>query len=263
VRAAQAVGPLRARLSSAADLRERFVPLLEGWDHRFGPESVAATVFETFFERWWERVIRSRFPTEVQPFLMALGAGTGLALRLIVEGRPEGWFGERSLDTELADVARAALAELTARCGADSTSWRWGAVHRVSFKHPLDGRRGTRGLFASPPAKAHGTSHALNNNGFAHGRRFDVTQGPEFRLVVDLGDLDRAAMTLTTGQSGQPGSPHYLDHLPRWLDGRAVTVPWTRAAVDAAATGEARLEPSSPRGSSAPPPGSTGPGASA
>ena len=135
-------------------------------------------------------------------------------------------------------------------------------MHQISFRHPLDGRAGTRGLFASPPAEAPGTSHVLNNNGFAHGRRFDVTQGPEFRLVVDLGDVDHAAMTLTTGQSGQPGSPHYLDHLPRWLRGDAVTVPWTRAAVEAAATGEVRLEVSPLPESSAPRPDSTAPGAS-
>lgn len=262
VRAAQAVPRLWERFAGDPELRTQFLSRLESWDCRFTPDSIAATVFETFFELWWEGVIRSRFPADVQPFLISLGAGSGLALRLIVDGQPEGWFSDNSLGAALAATARAALVELTRRLGPDPSAWRWGAVHRVSFKHPLDGRRGTRGLFASPPAEAHGTSHVLNNNGFAHGHRFDVTQGPEFRLVVDLGDLDRCAMTLTTGQSGQPGSPHYLDHLPHWLSGDAVTLPWSRAAVDAAATGEVRLEVSPLRPSSAPPPDSTDPGAS-
>ena len=255
VRAAQAVPRLRERLAGESS----FVALLGGWDQRFDPDSVAATVFETFFELWWERVIRARFPADVQSFLIALGAGTGLALRLIADDRPRDWFRGGAVDAELAATARLALAELEKRLGKDPAAWRWGAVHRVSFRHPLDGRPGTDGLFASPPAEAHGTSHVLNNNGFAHGRRFDVTQGPEFRLVVDLGDLDHASMTLTTGQSGQPGSPHHLDHLPRWLRGEAVTVPWTRAAVDAASRGEVVLNPP---GSPAQPPGSTAPAAS-
>jgi penicillin amidase len=116
-------------------------------------------------------------------------------------------------------------------------------VHRVSFRHPLDGRPGTEGLFATAPREAHGTSHVINNNGFAHGRRFDVTIGPEFRMVADLGDLDATGMVLATGQSGQPGSPHYTDHLERWLVGDYFTLPWRREAVEAQATGEVRLEP--------------------
>ena len=245
VRAEQAVPALQAALSSSAgETGRRLAELLGGWDHQFRPESVAATVFETFFELWHERVIRARFPASVQPFLISLGAGSGLALRLITEGRPAGWFGEGSREVELADAARATLGELEQRLGRDPSAWRWGAVHRVSFRHPLDGRPGTDGCFATPPREAHGTGHVLNNNGFTHGRRFDVTSGPEFRMVVDFADLDRTQMVLTTGQSGQPGSPHYADHLPRWLGGVYHTVPWTVAAVEAAATGEVRLTPS-------------------
>jgi penicillin amidase len=141
------------------------------------------------------------------------------------------------------ETARAALDELTSRLGPDATRWTWGAVHTISLRHPLHGRPGTDGLFATPPRPAHGTTHALNNNGYAHGARFDVTMGPELRMVVDMGDLDRFGVVLTTGQSGQPGSPHFADHLERWLTGEDFTLPWGAEAVEKAATGETRIEP--------------------
>lgn len=242
VRAEQAVPTLRKRLGDSRDAAgRRIARLLARWDCHCRPESVAATVFETFFELWHERVIRARFPTALQPFLITLGAGSGLALRLITEGRPRDWFRESSLAVELVGTARAALVELERRLGKNSRAWRWGRVHTVSFRHPLDGRGGTTGLFATPQRPAHGTTHAINNNGYAHGKRFDVTIGPEFRMVADLSDLDATEMVLATGQSGHPGSPRYTDHLERWLRGDYYRMPWTPAARSA--HGEVRLEP--------------------
>jgi penicillin amidase len=244
VRAEQAVPALRQRLATSSEPALKLTDLLAPWDYQYRPESAAATVFETFFELWHERVIMARFPDDVRPFLVTLGAGSGLALRLIVEGRPDDWFGDGSLASELSENARATIAELEARLGPDPAAWRWGDVHRISLSHPLDGRPGAGDLFRTPPRPAHGTSHALNNTGYAHGVSFAVTSGPEFRMVVDLGDLDGAGVILTTGQSGQPGSPHYADHLPKWLTGQYDTLPWSPKAVEAAARGELRLEPS-------------------
>ena len=67
--------------------------------------------------------------------------------------------------------------------------------------------------------------------------------GPEYRLVVDLGDLDATTTVLTTGLSGLPGSPHYTDMVDPWVHGASLPLPHGPAAVEAAKVAETRLEP--------------------
>jgi penicillin amidase len=224
---------------------QRLLDLLDGWNQRMSTDSIAATVFGAFFEQWHARVLQAGFPAEVSKILHPLGPGSGLALRLLTEGKPAGWFGTGvDLAGVVAETAAATLDDLAARFGADPAGWRWGAVHQVSFRHPLDGRPGTEGLFATAPREAHGGNHVLNNNGFSHTRPFDVGAGPEYRLVVDMGDLDGATTVLTTGESGLPGSPHYDDMVDPWVTGSYLPLPFSPGAVDAAKAGETRLEPS-------------------
>jgi penicillin amidase len=137
----------------------------------------------------------------------------------------------------------AALDDLEERYGADPAGWRWGTAHSVSFRHPLDGRPGTEGLFATAPREVSGTGYVLNANGFSHDAPFAVTSGPEYRLVVDLGDLDATTTVLTTGVSGLPGSPHYADMVDSWVKVEYLPLPHSPAAVEAAKTAETRLEP--------------------
>jgi penicillin amidase len=244
VRAEQLLPGLRRRLAaSSSPAARRVLALLDGWDCHCGPEQAAPVVFETLFEHWQARVLAARFPEHTRPFLVALGAGSGLALRLLSEGAPTGWFTGGALEAELDAAATSALAELESRLGPDAARWRWGALHTVSFRHPLANRPGVEHLFATPPAPVAGTSHAINNNVFAHTGSFAVVLGQELRFVVDFADLDGAAMVLTTGQSGQPASRHYLDHLALWLRGDHPRVPFTREAVDKATTGTTRIDP--------------------
>ena len=251
VRAEQAVPRLRTILSehggpAGARLLE-LLELLDGWDYHMGPDSRGALAFEAFFERWHERALAARFPETIRPFLVSLGAGSGLALRLLTEGRPADWFAtvaqDASLTAQLEQTAADALRALELRLGPDPAAWRWGALHTVAFRHPLHGRPGTEGLFSTGPAAVGGTSYVLNANSFAHDAPFGVLAGPEYRLVVDLADLDATRSVLTTGQSGQPGSPRYTDHLGPWLAGEYHPLPFTPAAIEAEAVGEARLEP--------------------
>jgi penicillin amidase len=243
LRAADVLPRLAGLLGTGA-AGARILDLLAGWDLRMSTDSVSATVFEAFFERWHRHVLAARFPDETQAFLGTLGAGSGPALRLLSEGKPAGWFGESTDPSAVAEEAAAeALGDLEARFGPDSSGWRWGAVHQVSFRHPLDGRPGTAGLFATPPREAPGTGYVLNANGYSHDAPFAVTSGPEYRLVVDLGDLDATTTVLTTGQSGLPGSPHYADMADPWVRGAYLPLPHSPAAVEAAKTGEIRLEP--------------------
>jgi penicillin amidase len=248
LRAAEVLPVLPALLAGGA-AGARLLALLDGWDQRMSTDSVAATVFEAFFEQWHRRVLAAGFPDvacgeHVRGFLGSLGAGAGLAQRLLTDGEPGGWFGagiERATVAE--EAAAATLADLETRFGADPAGWRWGALHSVSFRHPLDGRPGTEGLFATAPREVGGNGYVLNANGYSHDRPFSVLSGPEYRLVVDLGDLDRATAVLTTGESGLPGSPHYDDMVDPWVRVAYLPLPFSLAAVEAASTGETRLDP--------------------
>jgi acyl-homoserine lactone acylase PvdQ len=53
------------------------------------------------------------------------------------------------------------------------------------------------------------------------------------RLVVDLADLDRTTLNLTTGQSGQHSSPHYADQVQDWVNVTPHAFPFSENAVAA------------------------------
>jgi penicillin amidase len=67
--------------------------------------------------------------------------------------------------------------------------------------------------------------------------------GPSERITMDLANFDNSTMNVVTGQSGQPLSPHYLDHWSAWLNG--TTFPWrfSDTAIKQAAVHRLTLEP--------------------
>ena len=66
---------------------------------------------------------------------------------------------------------------------------------------------------------------------------------PSWRVVYDLSDLDASSGVLPTGQSGNPASPHWNDQTEMWAAGGLRRLPFTRAAVEAAATDRLALIP--------------------
>ena len=51
-------------------------------------------------------------------------------------------------------------------------------------------------------------------------------------MIVDLGDPDHLHVTLSTGQSGDPASPHFADQLPHWRAGELLRVSLDPAPSD-------------------------------
>jgi penicillin amidase len=128
-------------------------------------------------------------------------------------------------------VARAAV-RLRTLSGDDTDRWRWGDLHRAGFAHPL--------AFAPPLAAGACAPVPVGGSPFSvHQERlgsavppFGAVVGAGMRLVVDVGDPDHLWVTLSTGQSGDPGSPHFADHLPRWRAGELARVSLDPAAAD-------------------------------
>jgi penicillin amidase len=63
------------------------------------------------------------------------------------------------------------------------------------------------------------------------------------RAVWDVGDWDRGGIAIPSGESGEPGSPHYTDLTRAWVTGRLQPLPFSRAAVRRSAADTLVLNP--------------------
>ena len=118
-----------------------------------------------------------------------------------------------------------------------------GEIHRARFTHPLGRLPGLEPLFVAAELPLGGDEQTVGNAGFEGDGPFDVAVVPSWRAVYDLADLDASRGALPTGQSGNPASPHWNDQTELWAAGDLRPLPFTRPAVEAAATARLDLRP--------------------
>ncbi len=140
----------------------------------------------------------------------------------------------------------AALDSVERQDGTDPARWSFGNVHRLTYGHafasalpPWVAKRLAIGPVALP-----GEWHTLNVAGFPlRGERYDVTQIPSARFIVDLSDPDLTRLVLPLGQSGQLLDRHAKDQLKTWSLGQDFLLPFTEHAVEAATISTIRFVP--------------------
>lgn len=164
------------------------------WDHVFSEESGGAAVYHT-----WRGIVEEEHPDASVP--------DGIS-RTVVRS-----------------ALRAAVETLQASQGADPGQWRWGAINRIPFEHPLSD------VFDLPAVERRGGAGTVSSN------------GGTFKQVVDVANWDESRATNAPGQSGQPGSPYYGDLLERWKNGDYFPYLFTRSAVEENAAHTLRLVP--------------------
>jgi len=236
-----------------ADKRAReAVSFLKNWDREVRAESTEACIYEVFINEWVRILLEHRLDECTDYYINAwLGWYT---IEDVILDRPESGFWNKEdrhknvITSTLESALIKSMEWLERRLGPDRGRWRWGRLHRYVFRHPA-----ARGWLASKllnrgPYPSHGDNATLNVAGFIplHGD-YDVKHYPSLRMIVPLGEPDRAQIVAPMGQSGQPGHSHYDDMLPLWLEGGTVTLPLRRPAVEAAAVHRLVLKPRGPR----------------
>jgi penicillin amidase len=99
-------------------------------------------------------------------------------------------------------------------------------------------------LFVAAELPLGGDEQTVNNAGFEGDGPFDVYVLASWRAVYDLSNLDDSMGILPTGQSGNPASSHWNDQTGAWAAGALRPLPFTRAAVEAAALERLIIAPS-------------------
>lgn len=134
---------------------------------------------------------------------------------------------------------REGIAEMQARFGEDTATWRWGALHTLTLTNQTFGKSGIapiERLFNRGPVEVSGSGSVVLAAGWQLDAGYEVTWLPSMRQVLDLADWDRSTWVHLTGQSGHAYSTHYVDQVDAWLSGDTFPWPFGRAAVEAAAT---------------------------
>ena len=227
--------------------------LLQGWDGKVTGDSPAAAVFELLVAELAARVVAARAPRSAG---WALGRGcgpliefsplaarqVGLLVRLLRE-QPEGWF-ERSWPAEVGDALAVVVARLCESRGNDPAQWSWGAIRKLTLRHPFGERRPLDRVFNLGPFEWGGDANTVSQ---AAPPPLEPTANPiviaSLRMVVDVGNWDESRFALPGGQSGNPLSSHYADLLPLWLAGGGVPIHWSNEAIEEHCVASLQLEP--------------------
>lgn len=169
--------------------------------------------------------------------------------------------GERAREVISSAIDRTA-AELRSALGAPGR-WRWGRIHTVNFREQTLGVSGIGPLewyFNSGARQVAGADGAVNNNYYQTWRAFPdpedpdfvpagldtvfrVSNGPSYRLTIDMSALDEARIVITTGQSGNPFDRHYGDLVDDWATGATVPLPFSWDVIEASAASRLTLAP--------------------
>jgi penicillin G amidase len=214
-----------------ASVRELF----EGWDHDLASTSAAAALWEVFVDELARRAVGDEEPL-VAEYLTDRELFRCRALPQLLD---EGTLSGEALDQAVA----AARDRCTEAMGHDPAAWRWGDIHRARFAHPLGRLAGLEALFVAAELPLGGDEQTVNNAGFEGDGPFDVYVVASWRAVYDLANLDDSRGILPTGQSGNPVSPHWNDQADAWAAGELRPLPFSRAAVEAAAEDRLALVP--------------------
>jgi penicillin amidase len=119
---------------------------------------------------------------------------------------------------------------------------RWGALHQVTFKHPLSTWcPAAARLFNIGPFERPGDANSPNNTRYDD--HFQQIHGASYRQLFDLADWDLGLATNAPGQSGQFGSPNYNDLAPLWAKGEYFPLVYSRGRVEEVTKHKLVLQP--------------------
>ena len=221
---------LRRGQTADADMHDA-IDALRTFDGTFRGDSRGA-VFVTVLRRAaTERLVRLHMrPAVGIPYLEEDAGAAFVALLRALRDRPRGWVPGDDYDGFLVSAMHDGINALRAHRAYNMT---WSEFGARTAQHPLS----AFGLTAwnGVPFPGLGDAYALHVQAPANAQ--------SFRAVWDVGNWNAGGIVIPQGESGEPGSAHYRDAAPIWLQGDLVPLPFADADVAKAAESTLTLQP--------------------
>jgi penicillin G amidase len=235
---------LLAPLSSDDASTHAALDMLKGWDAHMDADSPQAALEEV----WLSRHLGRAFKNAVLPKNAASAFGApDTAVMLDTLEHPQARFGDDAVskrDAVLLSSLHDAYQEMTRLQGDDPHQWKWGGLQTNLNAHPLADAvdADMRAKLNVGPIGKGGSAYTPNQSTY-RASDFRETNGPSFRVIVDVGNWDDSRAVNLPGESGDPDNPHYRDLTDMWLKGQYFPLLYSRAAVEAATEKRVHLVP--------------------
>jgi penicillin amidase len=236
--ARELIGMLRKAAPNSSDTA---IQLLLSWDATVTRESAAAVLFELWMQDVSAAVLQKVVPESAQSIVEELAPNQVVEILTHPGLNGLGANPDAARDQLLLSSLKSANERLTQLEGPDPNKWSWGQLHTVQFRHPLDQSKNAAFMDLGPVARP-GDEETVDSTGY-YGKSFAQVSGASYREILDTSDWDKSVAINVPGQSGQPGSAHYSDLLPLWIEGQYFPLSYSKAAVEKVATDRLTLAP--------------------
>ncbi|WP_332369687.1 penicillin acylase family protein [Spirosoma telluris] len=184
---------------------------------------IGPTIFTEWMRQYLDGVWKDDFPSNDTTTLRYPSFDRTLHM---AEKEPNAhWFDDittpakETIGSVLTQSFRGAVDSLTRQHGNMGTAWQWGPhkATRITHLARLD-------ALSALNVQIGGGRSVVNATSERH--------GPSWRMVVALGPTPKAYGVYPGGQSGNPGSPNYLNMLETWRTGQLNELLYLQSAQD-------------------------------
>jgi penicillin G amidase len=255
--------PFMLRIEVNSPLERAAQEILTTWDYTLAPDSIGAAIYTTFLRKLQRMVLDAALGNDEQLLNNYLGAGNTLLnmvngyasrdkplLIRLLKQHDDRWFeqsvitnGPKSWDEAITSSFHATLDELREKLGSDILHWRYGAIHQMTYNHPLGTIKALAPYFNRGPFEVGGDIDTVSMGATQPGHPEVVITVPSYRQIIDLADLTRSLSGHAPGQSGLPASKHFDDFIQMWRDVKHHPMLFSKDAIEANAEGTLKLLP--------------------
>ena len=251
------------KLKGDTALEKSALDVLRTWNYILAPDSAAAAIYTMFLFKL-ERIVFGAWLGDEETLMHSyLGVSTTvlalencyssrskpLLIRLLNEHN-DSWFadsviynGPNSWDEALTRAFQAAIEELQEKLGSDVSRWKYGAIHKMTYSHPLGMIKPFDRIFNRGPYPVGGDIDTINMGASLPNQLDTVITVPSYRQIVNLAELKASLSGLAPGQSGHPASKHYADFIKPWLNVEHHPQLFERTMIEENAEGRVRMMP--------------------
>ncbi|MBM7060492.1 penicillin acylase family protein [Pseudomonas sp. UL073] len=227
---------------------------LRAFDGRLAATSADAALYAAFLHESARQIFLDELGPDNSPAWQALVETANLSYSAQADhllGREDSPFWD-DLSTPqkedkpaiLARSLAAAVSFAESKLGSDRKAWQWGKLHTYSWTTETTqmapymsasdraGINTIKDYLDRGPYAAGGDHSTLNVSAYHWGQDFDTWLIPAMRIVVDFGQAEPMQGINSSGQSGNPASPHYADGIQPWLKGQYQSFPFQSQNID-------------------------------